>query len=438
MTHPHRYPLLPDTARKLGLLHEYARLKSEYGSDGGRLQELVDRVDRLVDDATEELRALPESPELRTLEPDGLEAIRRLRPEGRVRLWSDFDVDRYRDRLRGSLLGRFAGCTLGAIVEFWSVEEMASWAAATGDAFPPVDYWSRAKEPDSRRYQVSECSRYTRSGMDGVPVDDDIAYTLLGLLLMEDSGPGFTVEEVGAAWLKYLPYACTAEEAALANLKAGIGGSSAADFDNPYVQWIGADIRADPWGYLAPGQPEKAAGFAHVDASVSHRRNGIYAEMYFSAAIAAAFGSDSVVDALRIGLQEIPKDCRFAQDVRWALEAGSGIRDYRQARTAVEERFGGMSGVHANLNACLTIFGLLIGGDDFTRVIGETVAMGFDNDCTAATAGSLFGAVHGARGIPPHWHAGFKGKVATYLNGWPEFSIEDVLERFEVQARRAF
>ena len=54
------------------------------------------------------------------------------------------------------------------------------------------------------------------------------------------------------------------------------------------------------------------------------------------------------------------------------------------------------------------------------------------------TAGSLFGAVHGARGIPPHWHAGFKGKVATYLNGWPEFSIEDVLERFEVQARRAF
>jgi ADP-ribosylglycohydrolase len=274
--------------------------------------------------------------------------------------------------------------------------------------------------------------------MDGVPVDDDIAYTILGLLVMEDYGPGFTVDDIGAAWLKYLPYACTAEEVALANLKAGIAGSSAADLDNPYVQWIGADIRSDPWGYLAPGQPEKAAGFAHADACVSHRRNGIYGEMYFSAAIAAAFGVDSVADALRIGLQEIPKDCRLAQDIRWALERGPGIQDYRHARQAVEERFGSMSGVHTNLNACLTIFGLLIGGDDFTKVIGETVAMGYDNDCTAATAGSIYGAVHGAQSIPLHWYAGFQNKVMTYLNGYPELSISDVLNRFEIQARRAF
>ena len=32
---------------------------------------------------------------------------------------------------------------------------------------------------------------------------------------------------------------------------------------------------------------------------------------------------------------------------------------------------------------------------DFTRTISVTVAMGLDNDCTAATAGSLLGAVLG-------------------------------------------
>ena len=63
----------------------------------------------------------------------------------------------------------------------------------------------------------------------------------------------------------------------------------AAEVDNCFLNWIGADIRSDPWGYAAPGYPEKAAEIAYRDAYVSHRRNGIYAAMYFSAAISAAF-----------------------------------------------------------------------------------------------------------------------------------------------------
>ncbi|HOB19419.1 MAG TPA: ADP-ribosylglycohydrolase family protein [Candidatus Atribacteria bacterium] len=265
-------------------------------------------------------------------------------------------------------------------------------------------------------------------------MDDDVTYTLLGLLIAEDFGPDFTTEDVGKAWVKYLPYACTAEDVALRNLKAGIPWDKAGEVDNPYCQWIGADIRSDPWGYMAPGYPEKAAEMAYRDAYISHRRNGIYGEMFFSAAIAAAFEADDAVDALKTGLTEIPRDCLLAKDIRWALEAGRGIRNHKEARKAVEERFGAMSGVHTNLNACLTIFGLMIGGDDFTRVIGETVAMGYDNDCTAATAGSIAGAVLGISRIPGHWYESFNNKVMTYMNGHPEFKIDDVLERFACQA----
>jgi ADP-ribosylglycohydrolase len=274
--------------------------------------------------------------------------------------------------------------------------------------------------------------------MDGVPVDDDITYTVLGLLVAEAGGLDFTVADVGRAWVEYLPYACTAEEVALRNLAAGVPAERAAELDNPYVQWIGADIRSDPWGYLAPGLPERAAGMAWRDAWVSHRRNGLYGAMYFSAAIAAAFAVDDPVEALALGLHEIPADCSLAVDLRWALERGRSLSGHEEARRAVEERFAGMSGVHTNLNACLTVFGLMAGGDDFTRCIGATVAMGYDNDCTAATVGSLFGAARGVGSVPERWYRPFGNQVRTYLRGHPVLAIDDLLRRFERLAAGAW
>jgi ADP-ribosylglycohydrolase len=159
--------------------------------------------------------------------------------------------------------------------------------------------------------------------------------------------------------------------------------------------------------------------------------------MFFSAVISAAFAVDDAVDAFRIGLEEIPRDCRLAQEVRWALETASEIRDHRDANAAVSERFEGMHGAHAINNAVLTIWGLAIGGRDFTKVIGETVAMSYDNDCTAATAGSIAGAILGREGVPEHWWVGFNNKAHSYLSGHPVFAIDDLVDRFTVQAVRA-
>jgi ADP-ribosylglycohydrolase len=274
--------------------------------------------------------------------------------------------------------------------------------------------------------------------MDGVPVDDDIVYTLLGLLVVEDHGPDFTVADVGQAWLKYLPYACTAEDITLKNLKKGVAAERAGQIDNPYSEWIGADIRSDPWGYMAPGWPERAAAMAYRDARLSHSRQGIYGEMFFAAAIAAAFHVDDPLEALRVGLTEIPRQCAMARAMRWALKVAPEIRDYRTAREAVDTKFAGMHKTHTINNACLTVWGITIGGTDFTRVIGETVAMGHDNDCTAATAGSIVGAVVGSQGIPEHWYRSFNNTVHSYLTGKRRFAISALLKRFERQARRVF
>ncbi|KKL83370.1 hypothetical protein LCGC14_1975430, partial [marine sediment metagenome] len=309
-------------------------------------------------------------------EPNDLPAIRAARPAGTRRMWDKFRAGDYADRVRGAFLGRAAGCTLGAPVEGWHPDRMAALAEHNGDSFPPTDYWSAVDSPYLLRYGKDPKASYTRPGMRYVPVDDDMTYTLLGLLILEDFGPAFTTADVGAAWLKYLPVACTAEKIALANLKAGLSWRRAGVKGNPYMEGIGAGIRSDPWGYACPGWPEKAAEMAYRDAYISHRYNGIYGEMYFSAVIAAAFAVDDPVEALHIGLLEIPRRWRVSRDVRWALEVAPTVQDRMVAFKLVQKRFGpiagGMSSVHTNNNACLTVWGVTIGGRDLTRAIGTT------------------------------------------------------------------
>jgi ADP-ribosylglycohydrolase len=414
-------------------LYLYGQLKHDYGAEIGPL---LKKSEQSLQAILEELQALPIDEALASQEPNDLTGIRQLRPNGPRRLWNNMDTAIYREKLEGALLGRIAGNVLGAPVEFWSIDRMENLARENGETFPPIDYWKYIPHPFELRYNVSPIEAYSRTKMDGVPVDDDLTYMLLGLFIAEEYGPDFSTEDVGKAWLKYLPVACTAEEITLKNLKAGVPAMEAGVKNNPFTEWIGADIRSDPWGYLAPGYPELAAEMAYRDAYLSHRRTGIYGEMLFSAAIAAAFQVKDSLEAIEIGLTEIPEDCQLARQVRWALAEAPRITNFRQARQAVEERFAGMDGAYTINNACLTIFGLAIGKTDFTRVIGETVAMGMDNDCTAATAGSIAGALVGKSGIPKHWVQKFNDKIYTYMIGTPQLALSNIVERFVQQARR--
>ncbi|MBN1542549.1 ADP-ribosylglycohydrolase family protein, partial [candidate division KSB1 bacterium] len=202
------YPKIPDFNQLTEELVLYAQLKSEYGATG--VSEPLKKAAKALRSALKELERLPIDPDLAKQEPNDLEQIQALRPPGPRRMGNTFDKQVYRDRLEGALFGRMAGCTLGAPVEFWPIDKMKALADDNGDAFPPTDYWSGVPDPQERRYRMSRRLEYTKSGMKGVPVDDDIIYTLLGLLIAEEHGPDFSTADVGRTWLKYLPYACTA------------------------------------------------------------------------------------------------------------------------------------------------------------------------------------------------------------------------------------
>lgn len=407
----------------------YANLKCEYGSEE-KVREFCESLKRDLMRSLEQIKEMEEDQSLLAKEPSMLDEIKALRTDGPRVLSTNFEATTLLNKMAGAILGRFVGCTLGVPVEAWTIEQMQELARQFDTPFPPTDYWNGVYTPEFLHYGISCRNKYTKSGMDGVPVDDDITYTLIALLTLESYGFDFTTEDVGEIWKKYLPIACTAEEIALENLKKGLSIDAVGVENNPYMQWIGADIRSDGWAYVCAGKPELAAEFAYRDAYLSHRRNGIYGEMFFAATQAAAFCVDAPLEAIEIGLTEIPKDCTLYHDIKWAIAESKNIHNYKQAREAVDKRFAGMHVVHTNNNACLTVFGLVIGNGDFTKTISEIVAMGLDNDCTAATAGSIIGAIVGRDGIPNHWIENFNNTVYTYLKGIEKMELNDIINRF--------
>ena len=361
-------------------------------------------------------------------QPDALHDILALRP-------SDAEtpavpVDNLPARMKGALLGRFIGCTLGVPVENYPVLYMQALAAETGTDFPPTTYWKGSDRPDGyMHYGINPLSDYLEDSICCAPGDDDITYVILNLLLLEKYGKEYTVDDVGKLWLDILPMACTAEHEALEQLKAGTAADRAANF-NPYVEWIGAAIRADAFGYAEAGNPAAAAKLSYNDAFLTHRQNGIYGEMFCAAAIAAAFTAKTPLDAVREGMKQIPAESELYQALEWALAQEGRITSYQRARLLIDEKFPQMHRVHTINNMCAIVFALMLGGMDFDKCVSNCIAIGLDNDCTGATLGSIVGACFGFDAIPSHWYDRFNNTVMTYIRGYRELSIDDVIDRF--------
>ncbi|MDD4422179.1 MAG: ADP-ribosylglycohydrolase family protein, partial [Eubacteriales bacterium] len=383
------YPDFNPLRNRLNMLAEYAYLQQEYGCSDKKIESICQKLKETLEKAETEIRALAPDAALAEKEPNGYDAIHALCDGGNPTA----NIDDLENKMAGAVFGRFAGCTLGVPVEQWDVPSMKNQALYCGMDFPPKEYWRYVDHPWILQYQVDARTKYSRDGIDGVPVDDDVTYTILGLLIVEKYGFDFITEDVGEFWKEYLPYACTAEMVALDNLRNGIDANYAAELNNPYCQWIGADIRADGFAFAAAGNPHLAARLGYYDAYLSHRRNGIYGEMFFAAAEAAAFMVTDPLDAVLMALREIPRECTLHKDIEWALKIGPTLADYEAAREAVNRRFAGMSAVHTNNNACLVVFALILGRGDFSESISQVVAMGLDNDCTGATTGSIMGAI---------------------------------------------
>jgi len=376
-------------------------------------------------------------------EPSDLQDMAAERPGKIERMVVNLSDEDLFDKIYGGWLGRCAGCLLGKPVEGLNREQIEMWlkianAYPLEDYFPPINDLSEdaPKWLRNRLFHLDNMLKKTGMGVlrgqiSCMARDDDIDYTIINLHVLENYGLNFTTINVGEVWLHLLPYmqVYTAERAAYRNLVNGLEPPETATYMNPYREWIGAQIRADMWGYVAPGNPELAAELAYRDARLSHLKNGIYGEMFISAMISAAFTISNIEEIIEIGLSVIPKKSRLAEAIRDVMELSKEYEDWKDVWNKISEKYGHYHFVHTINNAAIVTMGLLYGEGDYGKSISISVMGGWDTDCNGATTGSIIGVILGAKNLPDKWIKPLNNHVKSFVIGYNNSKISDLAER---------
>lgn len=346
-----------------------------------------------------------------------------------------------RERIRAAWMGRVSGCILGKPVEVLSFREGVAGLHAylrAASALPLRDYVPSLPGTLVERLGGGCC----RSQIRRAESDDDLNYTMMALHLLETAGTEFDTADVARAWLQRLPagQTWTAERAAYRTLLDHMadefvngdhaGFDLALCSDNPYNEWIGAQIRTDLYGWVCPGRPELAAEFARRDASLSHRGEGIFAAVFIAALGATLPVSDGLDAALNEALATIPEESQTAEAVLF----GRSLATADDAVEQLHRKYESTPPVHAVNNLALVVWALCAAEGDFSAAIGNAVAAGWDTDCNGATVGGLCGLMGYA--IPQHWTEPWQGRVMSGLAGESELSLDDLVERTLSVARR--
>ena len=393
----------------------------------------------------QEIDELPLPAHLAATEPDNLDAIWALLAERGVRPLAfaplaSLDSDTLFDRIHGGWLGRAAGCLLGKPVEKIPrhgirliAESTCNWPINSYFTEVGLDPAIAARFPWNRRSRSTSLVE----NIDGMPEDDDLNFPMIALDVLERSGRDFTTRDVAESWLTNLPAGrvFTAERITYRNLLDGYEPEVAGAVQNPFRDWIGAQIRTDVYGWVNPAAPAVAAELAWRDARLSHRRNGVYGAMFVAAASATALVSTTVDEVLVAALGIIPPGSRYAAAIRFGMNLAHSEYDTETALDLLYAEYGQLHWVHVLNNAALLAFALVRGAGDFETTITLVVTGGWDTDSTGATAGSITGALTGARGLPERWIDPLKNRLSTSLPGYDQIGFDELAARTAVLAR---
>lgn len=414
--------------KKEGLIVDDLKPLCEYvGNNYGKID-----VKQLGEDLERQLHSCKKDENFKYAEPSTYdEIIQELKPSTFIK--KELSNDDIKNHIKGAWIGRLAGCLLGKPLEGWRSHNIIKMLKETNN-YPLSRYISKkdfSKELiDSLWIDVN--SFWIDNLKDASFNDDDTTYTVLALKNVLYWGRNFTSYNVLETWLRFLPMVitCTAERIAFRNAASGLLPPFTATHQNPYREYIGAQIRGDFYGYININNPKEAAKMAFNDASISHTKNGIYGEMFVSSLNAIAPCYDNMETIILKALEQIPYNSRFHEEIMLVINDYKNNVSEEDNRKNIQKRYNEnieLEWGYVLSNAAIVAHGLLYGKNDFALSIGYAIMCGFDTDCNGATVGSVIGMFLGAKKIPSYWYESFKSKLYTSVEGYNLVDIETLV-----------
>lgn len=276
------------------------------------------------------------------------------------------DKDEYFDKVYGGWLGKCLGGAAGAPVE--GIKKLIEGS-----------FWENM-QPD-------------------LP-NDDLDLQLLWLETVREKGLGVTAKDLADAWNEKCWYPFNEYGIFLKNYDRGIWPPTSGDFNNPlFCEGEGAPIRSEIWSMLFPGNPEEAAKFAKLDASLDHSGEAVWIEQFYAAMGSEAFFCQDVHFVIEKCLHYLPERSKARSCADLVLRQAT--KDWKVTRASVLRYFGHNDFTNAVTNLGLVLVALIYGENSMANTIDIAYRCGFDTDCTCATAAAFLGILFGAKAIDP-------------------------------------
>lgn len=259
------------------------------------------------------------------------------------------------------------------------------------------------------------------------PYNDDITFEIAFLLASNKYGKNIKSEEIADYWISLIPYAWSAEDVALRNLLLGVTPPYTGRLNNPYKEWIGAQMRGAVCGMVAPGDPLEAARLAWIDGEISHYNNGIIGEVFNAVMTSLAFVENDIRKIVENTINMLPKKSQYYDVVKFALNTCKEVKTAEEAFIICEEKYKTYNLVHAYPNAAIEVIALWFGEGDYDKTICLTGMAGLDVDCNAAQVGNIVGILNADRGIDEKWTKPIGINFKTYVRNYETISISELV-----------
>jgi hypothetical protein len=173
---------------------------------------------------------------------------------------------------------------------------------------------------------------------------------------------------------------------------------------NPWADFnMSGQFLCETYGLVAPGMPQTAARIGLNYTTVAINNEPAQTTQLFTTMISTAFIENDINKILDAGIASLDKTSIILQIIndvkKWHAQYPE---NWKETRRLLKEKYTLEDGHTRDrngheLNAGSTIAALLYGNGDFAESVKLAINFGWDDDCTAATVGTILGVTNGYR-----------------------------------------